>query len=510
MYQQYFGFSQAPFSIAPDPQFLYLGPRHREALAHLRHGLTSSGGFLLLTGEVGTGKTTVSRAVLQDLGDTLDLAFILNPRLSEHELLAAICDEFGITGLDAESSLKALTDAIREYLMAASSADRRPVVLIDEAQHLLPSVLEQLRLLTNLETNDRKLLSVLLIGQPELHQLLQQHQLRQVAQRIVARYQLQPLTVAETGHYIEHRLQVAGLTQAESVTLFPTAAQRQVYRDSQGTPRLINLLCDHALQETARAQAAVVSPAMVRRAAASLQLQVQQARPRRPQLYWPNWLSSSLGGIAAALLVFGWLWHSNWLSSTWFVDTRQLTAQPLEQATRQLAEQWQLGRVELGQQPCERLVRYQVGCVQRRLSLEQIAELGLPAVIELRGGEAGYAVVLQYANDTWRVQGATGEVSLSTEELARIYRGEALVYWSQPAALEAGGEILTDWLASRLSPLVPYSLQEAEVRQQLSWLQTHLGEPEGSEVSYYTLAYLSSQGQNRGPDLTAESSEEAF
>lgn len=193
MYHDFFGFQQVPFSIAPDPDFLFLGPRHKEGLEHLRNGLTGSGGFLLLTGEVGTGKTTLCRAVLEQIGDSLDIAFVINPMLSERELLATICDQFKIPGRHEKASLKRLTDHLSRFLQEASSQGRQPVVLIDEAQHLLPSVLEQLRLLTNIETNSRKLLSVVLIGQPELQELLQRRELRQVAQRIVARYHLLPL-----------------------------------------------------------------------------------------------------------------------------------------------------------------------------------------------------------------------------------------------------------------------------------------------------------------------------
>ena len=193
MYTQFFGLSEPPFSISPNPKYLYMSERHGEALAHLNYGLQDGGGFVLLTGEVGTGKTTVSRCLLQQLPAETEIAYILNPSLTERDLLAAICDEFQLPYAQ-EASLKQLFDLIRDHLLANLAAGKRSVVLVDEAQHLLPGVLEQLRLLTNLETDEKKLLQVVLIGQPELQQMLRQPLLRQLAQRITARYHLLPLS----------------------------------------------------------------------------------------------------------------------------------------------------------------------------------------------------------------------------------------------------------------------------------------------------------------------------
>ena len=254
MYLNYFGLSDNPFSIAPNPDYLYMSPRHKEALAHLTFGLRESGGFVMLTGEVGTGKTTVSRKLLQQLPENTQVAMILNPTLSALELLATVCDELGIKYYEQKASLKYFTDLILSKLAANHQQGINTVLMVDEAQHLLPEVLEQLRLLTNLETNREKLLKVVLIGQPELQQLLKRNELRQLAQRITARYHLLPLTAPEVSAYIAHRLSVAD----GDISIFDKSALRAVHRITGGIPRVINLLCDRALTLSYTKQHAVV------------------------------------------------------------------------------------------------------------------------------------------------------------------------------------------------------------------------------------------------------------
>ncbi|MFC4701929.1 ExeA family protein [Glaciecola siphonariae] len=243
MYLSYFGLTDNPFSIAPNPDYLFMSTRHKQALAHLTFGLQESGGFVMLTGEVGTGKTTVSRKLMQDLSDNTQTALILNPTLSALELLATVCDELNIQYSANEASLKTYTDAILSHLANNHRQGKNTVLIIDEAQHLLPEVLEQLRLLTNLETNREKLLKVVLIGQPELQQLLRRNELRQLAQRVTARYHLLPLTEQEVGQYVEHRLNVANLPQSP----FTKPALALLFAISGGIPRVINLLCDRAM-----------------------------------------------------------------------------------------------------------------------------------------------------------------------------------------------------------------------------------------------------------------------
>jgi len=243
MYLEYFGLREFPFSLAPDPRFLYLSAQHREALAHLLYGVRSEGGFVQLTGEVGTGKTTVCRCFLEQLPPGTRAAVILNPALSAEELFATICDEFRIARPEGPASVKSSLDLIFRFLLGVHAAGERPVLVIDEAQTLGPAVLEQVRLLTNLETSSHKLLQIILMGQPELRVTLARPELRQLAQRITARFHLQPLSREETRAYVRHRLEVAGSGE----DLFPSAVIGRLRRLSRGVPRLINILCDRAL-----------------------------------------------------------------------------------------------------------------------------------------------------------------------------------------------------------------------------------------------------------------------
>lgn len=243
MYQSYFGLADAPFSIAPDPRYLYMSQRHQEALAHLLYGVNGGGGFVLLTGEVGAGKTTVCRCLLEQIPECCDVAYIFNPRQTVAELLSSICAEFGIHCPADNTSVKVFVDCINACLLDAHARGRHTVLIIDEAQNLSPDVLEQMRLLTNLETNERKLLQIILLGQPELAVMLARPELSQLAQRIIARYHLGPLTRQEVAAYVQHRLGVSG-TQRQ---LFPAALTGRLYRISGGIPRIINVLCDRAL-----------------------------------------------------------------------------------------------------------------------------------------------------------------------------------------------------------------------------------------------------------------------
>jgi general secretion pathway protein A len=243
VYLNYYGLNDNPFSIAPNPDYLFMSTRHKQALAHLTFGLTESGGFVMLTGEVGTGKTTVMRKLMQELGKDTKMAVILNPTLSALELLATVCDELNVSYDASVATLKVYTDKILEKLASNHENGKNTVLLIDEAQHLLPEVLEQLRLLTNLETNREKLLKVVLIGQPELQQLLRRNELRQLAQRVTARYHLLPLTQNEVKQYVEHRWFIAGGVSS----CFNSAALAELFNISGGIPRVINLLCDRAL-----------------------------------------------------------------------------------------------------------------------------------------------------------------------------------------------------------------------------------------------------------------------
>jgi len=293
MYTSFFGLQEKPFAITPDPRFLYLSERHAEALAHLLYGINEAGGFVQLTGEVGTGKTTVIRSLLEQLPGHADVALILNPRVTPAEFLLTICEELHIHVPEAGSgSTKTLMDLLGRYLLETHARGRRVVLIVDEAQNLSAQTLEQVRLLTNLETATTKLLQIILIGQPELRDLLDQPDLRQLAQRITGRYHLSPLSVDESAGYVKHRMRVAGAT-AEA---FTPAALREIYRLSGGIPRVINVMCDRALLGAFTREEHRVGAAYIRQAASEV-----YGRPvPAPWLKW-----ATTGAIAAALALVG-------------------------------------------------------------------------------------------------------------------------------------------------------------------------------------------------------------
>jgi general secretion pathway protein A len=304
VYPKYFGLKEPSFSIAPDPHYLFLSEQHKEALAHLLYGAGESGGFVLLTGEVGTGKTTVCRAFLEQLPEGVEVALILNPAVTATELLLTICDELRIQVPAGESSVKTLVDRLNAHLLEAHSKGRRPVLIIDEAQNLRPRVLEQIRLLTNLETSKHKLLQIFLIGQPELRRMLERDALRQINQRITARFHLQPFNLAETGDYIRHRVAVAGVDRP----LFTAAAIRQIYKSSGGVPRLVNILCDRALLGACVTRGSQVTPGIVKKAAREVHGESIETLPR-PAVR-PGFAAAAAFVLA---MIAGWLGYA-WVS----------------------------------------------------------------------------------------------------------------------------------------------------------------------------------------------------
>ena len=277
MYKEYFMLHDLPFSISPDPAFLYMSAKHREALAHLVYGVNSDSAFILLTGEVGTGKTTVCRCMLDQLPENCDTAFIMNPRLTEEELLASICEDIGIEYEAASASVKHLVDRINNHLLKSHAAGRRTLLIIDEAQNLSPSVLEQLRLLTNLETNRCKLLQIILIGQPELDKMLRRPELRQLSQRITARFHLEPLSRKDISNYVGHRLAVAGANHE----LFSSSVLKRLFSLSGGVPRIMNIICDRALLGAYAQGRAIVNKSTLNRAA----YEVLGKKPRGIRLF---------------------------------------------------------------------------------------------------------------------------------------------------------------------------------------------------------------------------------
>jgi general secretion pathway protein A len=282
MYNEYFGFKEAPFSIAPDPRYLYMTAQHREALAHLVYGLNSEGGCILLTGEVGTGKTTICRCLLEQVPEQARVALVLNPKVSEIELLETICDELKISYPDKDNSLKTYTDKIYSFLIESNRKNEKTVLIIDEAQNLSSDVLEQLRLLTNLETNQRKLLQIIILGQPELLDILARKEMRQLAQRITARFHLQPLTKNEVKAYVSHRLAVAG----QNIQLFSDSSIKLLYKLSNGVPRLINVLCDRSLLGAYVENLPSVTPVIVKKAATEVFGELKNVENKNKSRRW--------------------------------------------------------------------------------------------------------------------------------------------------------------------------------------------------------------------------------
>ncbi|MFT6285912.1 MAG: general secretion pathway protein A [Halieaceae bacterium] len=323
MYHQYFGLTEAPFSIAVNPRYLFMSPRHRDALAHLLYGVGAGGGFILLTGEVGTGKTTINRCLLEQLPDDTDIAIILNPALSAIELLASACDELAIDYGADHRSLKTLTDRLHSFLLENHGRGRKTVLLIDEAQHLDFDVLEQIRLLTNLETNSQKLLQIILIGQPELAHMLARPELRQLNQRITARYNLEALNREETGAYIRHRLHIAGL--AASRELFPIAVVRDIHRRTRGIPRLINLLCDRTLLGAYGKNATQANKSLLAAAALEVMGKAPAVVPAQRSAFA---IAGAGTSVALAILAVAFGWYYLGQSGTPMADREVVKLQP--------------------------------------------------------------------------------------------------------------------------------------------------------------------------------------
>lgn len=449
MYHSYFGLKEQVFSIAVDPHYLYMSSQHREALAHLLYGV-SSGGFVLLTGEVGTGKTTIVRCLLEQLPQSTELAIVLNPVASAPELLCNICDEFRISYDPGETSIKVLMDKLYHYLLDNHTRGAKTVLLIDEAQLLRISTLEQIRLLTNLETNTQKLLQIILVGQPELNRLLAKPSLRQLSQRITARYHLRSLSLPETHAYISHRLYIGGMRRSQRP--FPDDVIQTIHRTSRGIPRLINVLCDRMLlgaysQDKTQVDAEVCEQArlevMGEEAAAEQPFEPQRKR------WWQM-------GVAAAALVLG----SGVVWAVWPAKS----VQPVEPEVVVLelpSEEPQGPREPLYSdysyddyakavlelfkvvdvfpiarlQPCNNLAADAYQCEKDRLSSwSELLRLNRPAVLRLitPAKQEFYAALvgLDEQRATLRFQGNLHSVSLT--ELGPLWTGDITYVWRKP------------------------------------------------------------------------------
>jgi general secretion pathway protein A len=471
MYTQFFNLKQSPFSIAPDPRYLFMSERHREALAHLLYGVGSGGGFVLLTGEIGAGKTTVCRCFMEQIPDNCKLAYIFNPKLTVEELLLTICGEFGVD-LPAQGvvSVKTYTDAINRYLLESHAAGKNNVLVIDEAQNLSADVLEQLRLLTNLETSERKLLQIILIGQPELRDILARPELEQLAQRVIARYHLGSLTVEETGQYIAHRLAVAG---AAGVAPFPSQVVTLIHQLTKGVPRRINLLCDRALLGAYVENRQQVTKQVVRKAAQEVFAGERAASSAQRQ-----WQFVAAGVLAGAVLTgaAAWLLMPREIVQAGVpaVGAKAAVAGPAgappaavasqpaigdtssDAALAQLAALW--GVTLAPGDSCAAASKQNLRCLLVKGGLDELRSLDRPAVIKLRDNPAAptYAVLtgLNARSATLTVSGKSQTVSIA--ELETRFDGGLTTFWRAPRAWrdevsagDHGPDV--DWLARRLA-----------------------------------------------------------
>jgi general secretion pathway protein A len=520
MYAQFFGLKQEPFSIAPDPRYLFMSERHREALAHLLYGVNGGGGFVLLSGEIGAGKTTVCRCFLEQIPRRCNVAYIFNPKLTAVELLRSVCEEFGIpqAGLAVgTATVKDYLDPLNEFLLRTHAVGQNNVLIIDEAQMLSAEVLEQLRLLTNLETNERKLLQIVLIGQPELRDMLARPELEQLAQRVIARYHLGALTESETQAYIRHRLAVAGMTIAMP---FDASAMQRIHQLSRGIPRRINLLCDRALLGAYALGKGNVDREIVEKAAAEVfgrsnsreRARARRARSRRRPIIWGFVAAAALGALVASavLLITSAARHrsesvvlalnapaasatrttSPAASATHLAaapgsaasTTASTSAQPASAPTflttadlqsrdkslvrderdawRELASAWNVTLDNSGD-PCAIAQRTQLQCFRSPSStLALIRQLDRPGILTLQdvNDKPVYALLtgLTTQTATLRIGAATQTVSLVS--LATLWRGDFDTFFRAPKdysgkLVDAGSGAIANWISAQLDTL---------------------------------------------------------
>jgi len=524
MYQSYFGLAEAPFSIAPDPRYLYMSQRHQEALAHLLYGVNGGGGFVLLTGEVGAGKTTVCRCLLEQIPESCDVAYIFNPKLTVAELLSTICAEFGIAYPSGNTSVKVYVDYINAYLLDAHARGRHTVLIIDEAQNLSADVLEQMRLLTNLETSQRKLLQIILLGQPELAAMLARPELRQLAQRVIARYHLGPLDRQEVAAYVRHRLGVSG-TQRQ---LFPAALMGRLYRLSGGIPRIINVLCDRALLGTYAQSKERVDRATLKQAAREV-FHNPAAQPR-------SMMRPLLAGLLASIVLAAALYQPVVQPPAQTKTTAQTkavkpaaalpnvlewpAAYPLsrsqEMAYTALFGAW--GANYQGEDECRQAEAIGLRCLAARGGLDELRQLNRPAVLLMQDnqGQKFHATLtrLDDQSATFAVGAETRAVALGA--LAEQWSGHYTLLWRRPPVArkmirpgERGPDV--EWLGKQLAQVHGKAAEtnkgqvfdEAMVRQVKQFQLVQGLTPDGT-VGSQTMMRLSGAADMTAPKLYRE------
>ncbi|MFP4276225.1 MAG: AAA family ATPase [Wenzhouxiangella sp.] len=445
MYEPFYGLDERPFALTPNPRFVFLSQRHQDALAHLLYGVGTggSGGFVQLTGEVGTGKTTLCRLVLEKVPDNTRVALILNPMLTPPELLRAICAELRIDPGGAGDSVQQLLDHLYRYLLERHAAGERVVLIVDEAQNMSREGLEQIRLLTNLETATDKLLQILLLGQPELRELLDRPELRQLAQRITARYHLDPLNLEETAAYVRHRLNVAGAVRCP----FDARALRALYEVSGGVPRLINIIADRALLAGFAREHEHIDAGLVRSAA-------REVSGTEDEQAGGGWLRGAVASLAvlAVLAIGGWL---GWTLNRQPAAEQVALAQPAWQvmladsspasAAMEAAAAWPT----LDQQAIEAACASSepvvdgVGCVSLRGNWAYIGQIGLPVILRLLDGTGQrerQVLLTGLVTDQVLLRHHGQELRVPSRQLDRWWLGDFNVVWPDTGGVLRPGE----------------------------------------------------------------------
>ncbi|MEO8309133.1 MAG: AAA family ATPase [Pseudomonadota bacterium] len=459
MYLPFFGLSEKPFAITPDPRYLFLGERHAEALAHLVYGITEAGGFVQLTGEVGTGKTTIIRSLLARQPDNAEIALILNPGMNAPDFLLTICEELGImVPNDAIGSVKDLVDILNHYLLKAHAQGKRVVLVVDEAQNLSPELLEQVRLLTNLETDTHKLLQIILIGQPELRDLLARNDLRQLAQRVTGRYHLDPLSRNESAAYVKHRLRIAGAT----ADIFSAGALAELYRCSGGVPRLLNIISDRALLGGYTEDRHEISAAMVRRAAS-------EVFDRRMAPHWLPWVlgtATAIVVVGGALAAWSLYQHARAGSQTdvaaaadkpvaaVVAQTPAPPATPIPAAPAELATLlrdsaaltgldgaytrlfalWSARYMPGSEDACSQALRQGLECLNGEGGVEVLKRFNRPAILSVSdaNGTVHQVVVTKLTPDAALLLIGEATHTIALNDLEQHWRGEFQMLWKPP------------------------------------------------------------------------------
>lgn len=514
MYLEFFGISDKPFQITPDTRFLYLTPRHRDGLAHLLYGADEAGGFILLTGEVGTGKTMLCRSVLEQMPDHVNVALILNPRQSSRELIASICDELNIPYRRSTTSLKYLVDRLNLYLLKQHAQGKRTVLVIDEAQNLRAEVLEQIRLLTNLEVATQKLLQIILIGQPELQAILARPELRQLTQRITARFHLTPLSREETAAYIRHRLQIVGFKGE----LFSSGAINMVHKLSGGVPRLVNNICERSMMGAYGENVHRIDKSLVSKAAGEVLQPTEKFQP----MQWVAGGAIAAGAAALLLSIWGFLprtsqeSYANTNTQVEAANTKQKQSLVKEAKIKNQAIQLEKQAVAKvmketmpapvikknaksffemindpslrtdnnsafatlfsywgksypalkGETACERATAASLRCIFGKASWDEIRKHNRPAVIEVINpeGKRKQLVVLALQGDQVSLNIGGKVITLGTNEVDAYWYGNYLLLWRPPPA---GSDVL----------------REGIIGNDVAWLRNQLNRTEGKPIT---------------------------